>query len=301
MLLDFIKSWLPSFNKGEVLEDIRITMGELDNGVMDAWRVSGSYYETATVKAKENMNLEKQFWMSYVKRSGRRSRNMITEIGSVMPNVKANLAYTEKMIVDLMETRSYTDSMEAKKAALIKAAECISFISRFSIDLLLYIYAKEAKHTDSASVIGDLSKIQEKRVEENIIVFGTLFGSYSMDPEDYKLRIKTIPNLRLEDSTYEAAIAAYKEDKVDPFATDTIQGFHGSPIYHYRLMVAEWQSARYRSFSEKKTALELRLLNLKMESEGKKNPKAQQEIEYIQERIEKYEYDMKKIEEDVGI
>jgi len=301
MLIDFIKGLLPSFNKGEILEDIRITMGELDNGVLDAWRVSASYYETAQINAKENIALQKQFFTAYNKRSGKTAKNMILEIASVMPDLKVNLLYTEKKLNEALETKIFTETMDAKKASLIKAAECISFISRFSADLLLYFYAKESKYNDSACTIGDLSKAQEKRVEQNITVFAMLLHSYAMKPEEYVDRLKNIPNLKLDDVTYEAAIAAYKEDKVDPFANELTQGFAGSPIYHYRMYVAEWQSARYRSFSEKKIALELRLLNLKMEHEGKKNPKAQQEIEYIQERIEGLDYKMKQIEEDVGL
>jgi hypothetical protein len=150
MLIDFIKGLLPSFNKGEILEDIRITMGELDNGVLDAWRVSASYYETAQINAKENIALQKQFFTAYNKRSGKTAKNMILEIASVMPDLKVNLLYTEKKLNEALETKIFTETMDAKKRLSLRQQNA------FPLSLVLapiYCYTSTLKNLSITTVL----------------------------------------------------------------------------------------------------------------------------------------------------
>jgi hypothetical protein len=78
-----------------------------------------------------------------------------------------------------------------------------------------------------------------------------------------------------------------------------LQGFEMNPIYHFRLMIAEWQANRYKSYKEKKKLLEVKLLRLRLLREGKRDPKLDKEIDYIESLVGKLEYSMSKMEEDV--
>jgi hypothetical protein len=86
---------------------------------------------------------------------------------------------------------------------------------------------------------------------------------------------------------------------MDPIGSHMVQGFEMNPIYHFRLMVAEWQANRYKSYKEKKKLLEVKLLNLKIAKDGKRDPKLDREVIYYESVVEDLEYRMSKMEESV--
>jgi hypothetical protein len=67
------------------------------------------------------------------------------------------------------------------------------------------------------------------------------------------------------------------------------------------MVVAEWQSNRYKANKDKKKTLELRLLHLKLQNEGKDDPKIEKEINYIQGRVDKIERYLKDVEESLEV
>lgn len=71
-----------------------------------------------------------------------------------------------------------------------------------------------------------------------------------------------------------------------------------NPIYHIRMAIAEWQVARYNAAIEEKRALEYRLLALKASSDGKKDAKLEEAIEYSEARLAKLNYKLATMEED---
>jgi hypothetical protein len=75
-----------------------------------------------------------------------------------------------------------------------------------------------------------------------------------------------------------------------------------NPIYHIGLIVAEYQSNKYKENKELKSNLELRLMNLvSIRDTGQADPGVEREIEMVQSRIDKLSESIRKQEESVGL
>jgi hypothetical protein len=103
----------------------------------------------------------------------------------------------------------------------------------------------------------------------------------------------------IDKDSFEAASSIYKREAIDPIGGGMVAGFEMNPIYHFRLMIAEWQADRYKSYKEKKKLLEVKLLNLKIAKDGKRDPKLDREVNYYESLVEDLEYKMSKMEESV--
>lgn len=300
-ILNYIKSLLTRLSKDTIMEDIRITKGELQLGVIPAYDAADKYFSTSKLKSEAVLDLSNVFYRNYngIKTRGGRT-NIISTVNSVISNVLDNLNTVDTQLDDTLEHDVIKDGLTAKKAILIRAAEHISFISGYSIDLLNYIYYHESlsllpkdNDNDSENV---LTKAQIDYVETNIIAFAGVLSTYGIVNSEFVELLDKVPDVILNIKTAGPLSSVYSEKSIDPYGNYLISHFDSSPIYHIRLAIVEWQSRRYKLFKDKKRMLELRLLHLKMINEDNPDPKVEYEINYIQNRIEGLEYKMKKIE-----
>lgn len=294
-LLDFITSLLARFSKDTVLEDLRITKGELETGVMPAYEAAEKLFGTTKLKSPEVVQVTADFYRNYKAPTSKKNPHLIAEILLYIRNVVSNLKYIETQIETLLEQDVLKDGLTAKKALLVRAAEYLSFYTRYSTDLLNYILVMESQAASTDAGHG-LSPAQINFIQKNIANFARIATILNLPDDKFQKQLEETPDVVLNAQTAGVLVGAYSEAKLDPQALVMLQGFQGSPIYHVRLLVAEWQADRYKAFKDKKRMLELRLLNLKMINEKTPDPKIQQEIEYIQNRVESIEFKMAKME-----
>lgn len=295
-LSDFISSILPRLRKDEVLEDLRITAGELEKVVTPAYMDASKYLKTSKFESSEAQEAIKTFYRNY--KTAHSDKNIVIEIYERIPNLLKNLQFVSEQNDDLLERDILKDGLTAKKAILIRAAEQLSFISRYSVDFLNYLLVMETLSKGGQAERS--APIIEKKLTDNVVNFARLLATYGKDPEDFKEAFDALPEVVINEKTYSALAAAYSADKLDPMETLLMSGFAANPIYHIRLVVAEWQADRYKVYKDKKRMLELRLLQLKMLDDKNPDPKIEREIDYIQNRIEGIEFKMAKMEKSVS-
>lgn len=289
-ILNFIKALFPRLDKDRVLEDLRVTSTELDTVVIPSFTHGAEYFRTNKIKSDANKDLSDDFYRKFDLQGISKSPNFIGEIARRLPYLRENIDYVKDQIEELMERDILSEGLTAKKAILLRSAEQMSFVSRFAVDLLNMVYVNEAISSD-AEVEENLrlSEHDVKKITKNVGIFATWLSDQGIPNKDYvKLYLK-IPEVIVNSRSENAVIAAYKEKDIDPFTSPYVSGFNGSPIYHVRLIVAEWQAARYKANKDKKRMLELRLLHLSLMNEKKSNSKIEEEIEYTRNRIEKIE------------
>lgn len=295
-LFNFISSLLPRIRKDEVVEDLRVTLGELNNNVIPAYEDAVRFFKDAKFKSEDNTGLNGIFFRNYTLKSSNRN-NLIVEIETKLKNVRENLEMVRDMNESLLEEDVFKDGLSAKKAILVRSAEQLSFLTRYAVDLLNYVYVCETKATGGNA--GELLKIQIQRVETNVVNFAHILSVFGEEAKAFNEFFDSMPDVVINDKTHAAISAVYTDDKIDPIGSKIALGFEGNPIYHLRIAIAEWQANRYKAAKDKKRMLELRLLNLKMLQESSQDPKIEQEIAYIQNRIESIEFKMAKMEQSV--
>ena len=296
-LFNFINSLLPRIRKDEVLEDLRITLGELNNNVIPAYADAVQFLKEFKAKSEDNKGLASIFYRNYALKASRQ-QDLITEIDSKLKNVRENLEMVRDMNESLLEEDLFKEGLSAKKAILVRSAEQLSFITRYSVDLLNYFYVNETKESSEATT--KLLPVQIQRIEANIVNFAHVLSVFGEEPKAFEKFFEAMPDVVVNDKTHAAIAAVYSDDKIDPIGSKIALGFEGNPIYHLRIVIAEWQANRYKVAKDKKQMLELRLLNLKMLQESSQDPRLEKEIEYIQNRIESLEYKMAKMEQSVA-
>lgn len=299
-IADFIKALLPHIDKNKVLEDLRVTSSEIDNFGITSYQHASEHFKTNKIKSLSNKDLSDVFYRNFDVQGGMKQSSFIGEILKRMPFVKENVDYILGLAEELFERDIINEGLTAKKAIILRAAGNLSFISRFSIDLLNLVYVNEAIETKAEIEESlRLSPAAIKHINENIGYFARLLSDYGVPTKKFSNIILEIPDVIINTKTKDAVNGLYSEKELDPFTNVFKAGFTGNPVYHVRMLVAEWQSNRYKANKDKKKMLELRLLHLKMLQDGKDDAKLEQEIEYIQGRVDRINRYLIEVEESV--
>lgn len=304
VLFKFLSNLLPSLKRSSVLEDIKTTTDELKDSVIPAYADLSSHFQLIKLKSPQMLQIEKIFYQEF-KFKGSKQASLFGDINIRTANLATNLACVEDSIEKLFETDVVREGLSAKKAVLLRLAESFAFITRFAMDLADYAFWYEAKAYD-----GDIAKKYDmtpnkiKRIEKGIRAFGRCMTDLSDTPDSFRKQISEVPEVHLAQKDFDTINSLYPGRKLNPFeSTFGVTGFTYSPVYHIRLLVAEWQTARYYSMKDKKRALSVKLLYLKelKENSGNNNPQLDTEINYLQKRIDNYDRDIHEMERDANL
>lgn len=301
-LISFIKSLVPHITKDQVLEDLRVTAGELDVTVIPSYRDAAVFFRDNKFRSDAVKDVADYFAQGLERGGMVRQPNMVSDVSVRLGFIKDNVSYVQGQIEAIMERDILAEGLSAKKAILVRAANQLAFISRFSTDLLNFVYVNEAGAVD-ANVAESmaLAPAVAAHVEKNAKIFASLLSDYGIPTEKFQDLYTKVPDIVISSRNEAAITGVYKQSDIDPFTSPYVMGFSGNPIYHIRLMVAEWQTSRYKAEKEKKRMLELRLMHLQLLQDKKNDPKLEKEIEYIQSRVDSLQRYMRSVEESVEV
>lgn len=294
-LLSYVKSLFPRLQRDDVLEDIRITREELTSSVIPAYQAAAAFFKTSKFKSAAAKSMQNTFNRNFILKGAKRQDSLVSDIAFNFTNVLENLNHVEKQIDSLFSRDIIKDGLTARKALLLRAADHINFIARYSVDLLnlIYIVEAEARATELESEFGMSNKLREN-VEKNIFIFARIYSTYAVDPKEFVDLLGAMPEVVVNHQTEEAVINMYKEHQVDPLSIQLADGFQGNPIYHIGLILSEYQANRIKAQQDKKKQLELQLLHLRMLDQDEPSPDLEKQIQYLQKRIEDLEDKLRK-------
>jgi len=284
-IINFIKTLLPTLDKADIVEDLRIAMDELDNIAIPSYRSAEDFFNFNKPKSKEFKELETDFYRSLDTHGIRKQSIFIKDITIRLINVRQNAEFIYNELSKVSESDIVNNEIKAHKAVLLESASNISFITSYSTDFLNYIYAIEELFKTKNAI--DLPKATITYIKNNFKRFTFTLSDLGMPPREFEKVIGDIPDVSLSHTNENAIKSLFDINKVDPFSNIPITGFIGNPIYHIRLSIAEWQARRFKAAKAKKKVLELRLLHLKNMQEDNSDPKLEKEIEYNQSRLDK--------------
>lgn len=300
-LISVVQAFLPHIDKNKVLEDLRVTTAEIENFGLASYSHASDYFKTNKIKSLADKNLGEVFYRNFDVQGAPKQSSFVADIARRLVFIKDNTDYVLALAEELYERDIINEGLTAKKAVLLRAASNLSFISRFSIDLLNLVYVNEAIEANAAVEESmQLSPAAIKHVNDNVANFARLLSDYGIPNKKFSNIILGIPDVVVNAKTADSLKGLYKEQDIDPFTSVFKAGFTGNPIYHLRMQVAEWQSNRYKANKDKKKVLELRLLHLRMLQEGKNDAKLEQEINYIQGRVDKINRYLVEVEDSVA-
>jgi len=177
----------------------------------------------------------------------------------------------------------------ARQLAVLQVNKDMSMMSLYVLDLLLLV----SQNSESAI---QMVKMKEKNIRAEVSSFSAMVGAYSGNISKIVKDLPKVANTEVTaDSTKFSMMENIlkKQGKIINFPTI---GFTGNPIYHIRTFFVDAEIAKYETLKDKKKILELKILDLKVKRTGDVDPQLERQIEYYEEKLDKTEYTIRKIE-----
>lgn len=301
--MELVNLFLPNIKKNDVLNDIHITSDEINESVIPGYTAAADFFGSFSLKSKSVLTLQDMFYRTFDKSSKKKKSNFILEIEEVIPLMKTNLDFLKKQVEHELAKDTLSEGSSLKVKTLIRASEHLSFLSRFSIDLLSYVYSEEALACNAdVSDSVRMAPAAKKHIETNITKFGFLIGKYGRDSTDFQHLLNKIPKIVVTKDNAASVTELYSDDQLDPLAIGVwADGFTYNPIFHFRLLINEWEDARYKRNQQRKREQELRIMHLRLLQENKNDPKIEKEIAYRTKLVDDLTIWLREKEEDAGL
>jgi hypothetical protein len=300
-IFNFTKKLLPRIERHTVLEDLRTTEKECVNVAIPTWTAAGEHFKMLGLKSDRLEDMSFNFYRNFNLNKASKGVNFVQDISRRLENFHANVVFLQSVVDKYLEKDIIADGLTIRSAFVLRSGSNMSFVSRYVLNLLNYIYTVEAEALDvKLDQALSISPAEMRYVEKNFIRFVKLFSDYSIDPKAYKVRIGEKPDVFLAQNNAQAVSGFFAGSTIDSLDQVGLAGFVGNPIYRIRLVVAKWQNDRYESAKAKKQQLELRLTYLKSHEDNTEDPSIGREIERLQSRIEGFDKYLREVEESIA-
>jgi hypothetical protein len=292
--LAFVKSLLRITPKDRVAEDYRITMNELKERVIPAFRNAVTFFDTDKPRSKLYEELNKRFSISITQGKS------MTILKTINEGLKAVVDNTESVYKQFdKETGAdiAADSMTYSRASMLQLLEAASFVSNFSLIILNYIYVIETAEREKKDPMKEFLPAELEQMKKRFDDYTKAFRALTTPNSVLVKRINEIPNAIVNDDSVASMRVTMGDSKTDPFAMGLI-GTKFNPFNLFGTLIAEMQAARYKMNKEKLSLFQMRKYNLEQIAKGAPDATVQREIQYLEDRIRKLEYQIAQAEED---
>lgn len=138
-------------------------------------------------------------------------------------------------------------------------------------------------------------------LDNNCRAFFMALKLFDVDSATFKRKMNSVPDMVPDLADFQAIAETVGVYTLDPLGVGFVESGQGHPILQFRLWVANRQVARYRAMEAEMQAIELRLLQLRYQQEGKPNPATDQEVQYAEERLSSLYSKKAKLDEKYGL
>lgn len=295
----FFKSLLPSFSKDTVLEDCRITKGEIRETVKPAYDEAAKLMKNWKFKSPEVERLAKDFGQFVNRTHG----NIVVTLEQKIPAVLENLDEVEELIKQTYADEVAAGGITYLKAQLLQFVEGASFFAKYSRALLNFIYVHESapyvQESDEQydAVQESLIPAEVAYIQNNFQSFCVVLNALSGSSGDIKKQLAEVPDIVITDDNAKTLPHSVGQAKLDPLKFGFIPVFL-NPIYHVRIAIAEWQIEQYKLAQRELQMLQMRKLNLEKLVQNQPNPVLQQKIGEAERAIHGLKAKIAKMEKD---
>lgn len=293
---DYLASLLPSFERSELLSDVRALKKELVEITLPPYESAAGIYAKWKFRHRDIVEFSKEF--DHEVRTEFRG-NFVEVLAKVLGRASENLSTIEDLIEKKFAKDVMREGLTYHKANILQYVESITFFSKFARKVLIWTHACETNMIeDRTDRLGkELTPAERDWLRMHRKSFFTITTILSGKEADLKKTIEEVPDIVINPENTQGVLATVGARKLDPYHFGLIP-VKLNPIYHIGMAIAEWQVSRYNSAVEEKRLLEYRLMALEASKEGKKDANLQQQIEYTENRLQKLNFKIAKMEED---
>jgi hypothetical protein len=292
-IANYLSSLLPTFGKGQVLEDCIITRTEITKVTQPAYDsavslLKGWKYKSPSIVAD----------FATFSRMVKGSDNMIVTIQKSFKTILENLDSVQSLIEKTYSEEVAGAGLTYLKANLLQFVEATAFVSKYARKYLLYVYICETAAIEGAATATEsITPAEVQWLKTNLLSFCTAFNAVRRTTTEVEKLLADIPDVLATGDNAGTMAATMGEARLDPFQMRLIP-IAMNPIYHVGLFIAEWQANRYKSAQEELKLVQLRKLNLERVHQGRPDAGVQKEIAYMEARIQGINYKIDKMEQE---
>lgn len=292
----FVSALLPGFERVQVEEDIRLVKAGLMENTIPVYETAAEQFGIDEFKSKEAINFNKEMATELKRIDIRVKGTFVNAILEQLNNTVAVLTLLENDIDKYFGKDVVKSSLTYTQANIIKYIELASFNIKYARKILLWTLQKEQAQAGQ-DIDTPFTKAEVQWISDNKNLFVKSIRTLSVEPRKVTGLFKNIPNMVIATGDEAAVLDATAGKQVDPIGMGFI-ATKLNPIYYIGMAVAEYQALVYERSVEEKRSLEFRLLSLKEARSGKRDPKLEQQIEYIEGRVKKLGYQISRFEEE---
>lgn len=298
----FLKGMVDVVSKSDVDNDFQNSIKYIDV-VLDGYRIASNITNLNNFTREDVKRIVNSFYMgvdavSQDKRVLSINQNFTKDIITLFENARTNSKVISDYINKNHRENIATSGMSIKSANTLRAVPHYYFMAHYAMELINFIVAKETESINKSptsipkKIVDDLNK--------NARIFGRLLGTYGDNPKEFKRRLAFLSDSFVTKEE-DKRIEAYKAEGIVDLIPGLEVGFVGSPIYHIRLSFARWQAERHKKEIVTRDLLELRLAYyMTLRESGEADASVEEEIEHLQNRVNKLSYSIQKMEDSLN-
>lgn len=297
-IINYVHKLIRTIGKDDIMEDIRITKKEISDKLIPLYTDAAKYFSSTGIQSDQLKSFNVSFMRTYGKKEAH--KNMFSAVSAALPKMLANLDILADTVEKSLETKLITGSASLRQAVLIKDVDLATFASNYSFRLLTYAYNEESKEIGESQFEDlEIPKPVRDSILDNLTTYTQVLKVLGTGSDQFYSKLMALKDVAIDQKDIDALRYMQDEPILELSELDPV-GFDANPIFHFGLMIAEWQANRYKLNQETKRYLEMKLMHLKMLDKGNPDPKVEIEMEYIARRIEKLQYTIAKAEKSVG-
>lgn len=279
---NFVSSLLSIFSKDTVIEDIRLTRGDLEK-LQSSYNFAADLAKNWKFKDKTITSMVGQFKSSV---SGPDNGNPIVHISKNLKHVLKNLDTVEKLVQANMTNQLSATGVTYKQAALLQYVNACYLVAKYGRKWLnmIFVYEAAAAGDPNTVVEESITRAERNWLEKTFPDFLIAYKAATGDQEKVLTKLNEVPEMTVAESSESNVASTVGASKLDPFHTGLI-ATKANPIYFVRMVIAEWQVARFHEAKEELSQIELRLQYLKDLQANRQNAKLEKRIRESESRL----------------
>lgn len=292
-IFQYIKSLVPSLEKRQVLNDIRMVQEDISDitlpGYSSAVSLLGDRYLTSKYAVEFQKGFDQYVTNHRVKGSYLKVIHLalLSAVDQVQVIEDAANKHFAKDII--------SSGITYRQANILRYTEMLRFVTKYARLCLTLSVAGEINMVrgNSAQKGKEISAPESAWLERNKLAFMSAVTVIFESTRDLASVLNNVPDITADVDGAGVVANTVGISKLDPKRMGRV-GFNGNPFYHLRMMKEDVMAAEYEAALEERRMLELLLLDMEKAQHQEEDAALQNKIEATRSRVENLKFRIEK-------
>lgn len=308
--VSYVKNLTPRLDKNTVLSEINSDKENLQDFSTLLLNYA-DYFNGFKPESSEVINLSKFYLKNYkgsISKDAKQYNNDSSKVLAIMAGGLTNAIEIMDTLSDIADKNLpdviVRNGSSVKTAAIIKVNEIARNALDSSVTILKYISIFETNIITGDKNNRLLTNVELKSIKSTVTNNASSIAYFKdLKISNFKSDLAKITDdviITQDSDEVTDSLINKGMSKIHTISDiPVVSNFIGNPIYHLRLIIADYQIDKHNKRKEYKKTLELKLLYLKSLSKGEENPNLEKQIDYYEKKVAKLTYKLRQLEDEV--